>query len=572
MIEEKLLTDANDNDTENVTDEKQDRLWLESAFPLSIQCSDDEHVAGLVEQLFHEIKNVRTKKFKSPDQTKKALETIIGNLAMGLFMGTPIYYSRDRNYYTENKKYGSRNLTYEIVKAITDGLEQIGYINKYKGRSFYEDKTRGNQTRMWATQKLEALLNEQQIIAPACFYKPELEELIQLTNKVKIKTKNKEGKAITKVRKYSFKVKKNKLIKKMEADLQKYNDFVYQNEIILKLNHQVRVNYQILFTLYKNILNKKITVLKIDYIKLFIPNTSTQEHNTSDPTNNTHTHITQMFGCRSLIDKAFSVSNGNDDKLKFLEFIHKKYDEYNKILAIANSVNNKKLKAKLHSETTEEFNLGKIGIDNICLRLNHETIHRIFSRKSFNKGGRLYGTVVQSLPEHIRKHILINGEETFELDYKAHHIKMLYHIKGEDYTDDPYIACAGKEYEKVFKTALLVSINCRDERSAMTTIQQQLKRRGIKKPNVKNPFKWIVQKIKETHPKIADCIYADKGVELQKKDSHIMNAILMKLMDKGILGLPIHDSVIVAEPHETTLWKVMTEEYQNAMGFKPKIS
>ena len=107
--------------------------------------------------------------------------------------------------------------------------------------------------------------------------------MIQLTNKIKIKTKNKEGKTITRVKKITFKVKKNKLIKQMENDLQKYNAFSKQNEIILKLNHQVKVNYQILFNLYKNIINHKITIVDIGYIKLSIPNTNTPNNNTNTP-------------------------------------------------------------------------------------------------------------------------------------------------------------------------------------------------------------------------------------------------------------------------------------------------
>jgi hypothetical protein len=45
----------------------------------------------------------------------------------------------------------------------------------------------------------------------------------------------------------------------------------------------------------------------------------------------------------------------------------------------------------------------------------------------------------------------------------------------------------------------------------------------------------------------------------------------MKLMDRGILGLSVFDSVIVAEQHQDFLYDLMTEEYQKEMGFKPII-
>jgi hypothetical protein len=41
-----------------------------------------------------------------------------------------------------------------------------------------------------------------------------------------------------------------------------------------------------------------------------------------------------------------------------------------------------------------------------------------------------------------------------------------------------------------------------------------------------------------------------------------MNAILMSLMEKKMLGLSVYDSVIVAAEHETTLKKIMINEYQ----------
>jgi hypothetical protein len=50
-----------------------------------------------------------------------------------------------------------------------------------------------------------------------------------------------------------------------------------------------------------------------------------------------------------------------------------------------------------------------------------------------------------------------------------------------------------------------------------------------------------------------------------------MNAILMGLMNKGILGLSLFDSVIVAEQHEDVLREMMISEYEKVMGFKPRL-
>ena len=51
------------------------------------------------------------------------------------------------------------------------------------------------------------------------------------------------------------------------------------------------------------------------------------------------------------------------------------------------------------------------------------------------------------------------------------------------------------------------------------------------------------------HKPIAKHLFSDAGIWLQNLDSHIMNGILMRLMERDILGLPVHDSVIVQREH-----------------------
>jgi hypothetical protein len=195
----------------------------------------------------------------------------------------------------------------------------------------------------------------------------------------------------------------------------------------------------------------------------------------------------------------------------------------------------------------------------------------VFNRKSFKKGGRAFGATYQRLPEPIRKGIHINNDKTVEIDYSAYHIRMLYHLNGIDYTEDPYIACGGEKYRKAFKCASLVIINAKDEAEAKSAISEELIDEKIPFPDVKNPLNWMVERFKEAHQHIAGFICSDYGVKLQNIDSHIMNAILMGLMNKGILGLSLYDSIIVAEQYEYVLREMMISEYEKVMGFKPRL-
>ncbi|MFZ0449115.1 MAG: hypothetical protein WAL98_07720 [Desulfatiglandaceae bacterium] len=48
----------------------------------------------------------------------------------------------------------------------------------------------------------------------------------------------------------------------------------------------------------------------------------------------------------------------------------------------------------------------------------------------------MYGAWHINMPKEVRKCIRIDGEPACELDYKAHHIRMLYHEMGVDYRED----------------------------------------------------------------------------------------------------------------------------------------
>jgi hypothetical protein len=196
------------------------------------------------------------------------------------------------------------------------------------------------------------------------------------------------------------------------------------------------------------------------------------------------------------------------------------------------------VKERRKERLKEKYPLGDIGIDRLILRLVYEYIHRVFNRKSFKLGGRGYGAIHQRLPKNLRPYIHINGQPTVELDYSAFHIRMLYHMEGIDYPDDPYLVCEGSEMRATYKAVGLVAINAENVGKAYGGIFDELKSRGIPLPAGEKPITRLVNRFKDAHPRIAKYICADMGVHLMNIDSRIMNNILMKLMDRGILGFP----------------------------------
>ena len=59
------------------------------------------------------------------------------------------------------------------------------------------------------------------------------------------------------------------------------------------------------------------------------------------------------------------------------------------------------------------------------------------------------------------------------------------------------------------------------------------------------------------------------NIELQNKDSHIMEKIQMRLHEQVIFWLPIHDSVLVEKEHADLLYDIMVKEHNELIGFEP---
>ena len=553
------------NQLENVKKRKEENVWLHDALMFQVFIPPGK-IYALAEKLIPEVEAKRKKKFKPSYyvEATKVLSVILTNLLLSLYRNKPIRYSRDRSYYTKNKKFGSNNLTYEMTIPTIDALKDLGLINHKNGRSHYGDRTTGTQARMWATPELADLFAEFQLSEKEIMEKPK-QDLVGLTKRQKIKINGKTKKIVD-----PEDFEETDLTQQIRKDLFQINNFVDLNDIEIRLNSNSSVNHQILFDIKDYITYNQMTITNIQL-------TNNNKSNTNIITNNQFfiIHITNLLSLLPLtppphITQMFSNEPIENNQLSdadiFMSVLKKQQELFNGILRIANINDDKELKNTIKDDRKKYFKLGNIGVNTLHIRINEPHVRRGFCRSSFEKGGRIYGLPYQQLPDNIRKMIYINGEPTVELDYKALHPRMLYHMNGLDIKDDPYAICAGEEYREVFKVGLLVSINAENEKSAMGGIPGKLAKNGIPMPKIKNPCRWIVDKAKTAHPKIADFICSDMGVVLQNKDSRIMHNILLRLLGQNILGLPIHDSIIVQERHEQVLREIMLEEYENEMG------
>ena len=81
----------------------------------------------------------------------------------------------------------------------------------------------------------------------------------------------------------------------------------------------------------------------------------------------------------------------------------------------------------------------------------------------------------------------------------------------------------------------------------------------------------LIDDFRAAHPKIRDDFFSGCGLNLQYRDSMIMEDLLKKFIRKDVPIIPVHDSLIVPVSHAHEAIEVMTETYKNHMGFDPLV-
>lgn len=227
----------------------------------------------------------------------------------------------------------------------------------------------------------------------------------------------------------------------------------------------------------------------------------------------------------------------------------------------------------------------RILLDNKRLKF---VLRRVF-KYSLELGGRFYtlgGFPYQTIKKEHRKLITIDGYPTKEVDFKAMHLNMLYAWAGIKLEQDPYVI-EGLERD-VVKALVLRFVNSENLGGFKSAVTKSAK------PEFKHKMDCPIERAKihpdsrksfieglpdgitgeEAHGYLASA-YADIreyiaqeniGLRLQNTDSRIMDVILVELCERGIVALPIHDSVIVKENDVPTAMEVMKKSYKDIMG------
>ena len=471
---------------------------------------------------------------RQTELVEQALNCVLANLYTNLQVDRPTRISLESKHWTKSNQPGVSWSSYNSISKILKELYKFGYIDFMKGY-WIKEKNTGYQGKYWLEPdtKLIATLNK-------CTVRkiPDIHNVIILRDDDGVPVKYKE---------------RNREIKAMKRSLRIYNNNL--NRAFLTYNLSLKSLYEAAPDKFEKRFEKIACLVNTGQITLSINDITIKRI--------------------SFQNKFHTVNSRHSNNIIIYNTDKKTIQIYN--INLQETSNN-----LIHQTHYTEILVELAGLSNDIRYINdtiisgeiiNKSLFRVFNRGdlNFNLGGRFYTSAFQNLSKVVRNSFSINGEKTVSLDYSGMHIRMLYHLIGQGYQDECYVYHKGvNDFKRDrIKIASLIAINAKERHRAIYAILGELEDKDIPLPY--NEVAGLLEQFEEFHKPIKDYFYSDIGIELQNKDSTIMNNILSILYGKGIVALPIHDEVIVPARHENFVREVMTNEYEKVMKYKPII-
>ena len=207
---------------------------------------------------------------------------------------------------------------------------------------------------------------------------------------------------------------------------------------------------------------------------------------------------------------------------------------------------------------------GAIVIGDVSLYPAMRTLYRVFNNgdqsHGWKFGGRMYGGWWQQIPKALRPSLRIDGEPTAEIDHAQLHPRLLYLLTGKTLEGDAY-TLPGWE-RKLCKVAFNVLLNAETYPAAVGAIANK-----IDAPDAQTQARKLVADIKARHAPVAGFFHSGIGLRLQNIDADMAETTTARLLKKGIVTLPIHDSFVVQERHRGDLNEAMEASFDLVRPF-----
>jgi hypothetical protein len=198
-----------------------------------------------------------------------------------------------------------------------------------------------------------------------------------------------------------------------------------------------------------------------------------------------------------------------------------------------------------------------IEVDGVSLFPGMRTLYRVFNG-DFSHGGRLYGPFWQQAPKSVRGRLLIDEEPVVERDHAQLHPRLLYALAGQKLVGDAYTLDGWDR--RLCKLALNIVINAPNYRLALGALAKEMEG-----PDALARARLLIAEMKLKHGPISRYFHTGVGLLLQRIDADMAELVLIRLLKRGMVALPVHDSFIVRRSHDGQLAEAMDEAFLKAV-------
>ncbi|MGY4306257.1 hypothetical protein ACVIJ6_003500 [Bradyrhizobium sp. USDA 4369] len=206
---------------------------------------------------------------------------------------------------------------------------------------------------------------------------------------------------------------------------------------------------------------------------------------------------------------------------------------------------------------------------------HHRTVRRVF-KGSIDHGGRLYDGFWETMPRDLRfRHLTINGETVVNVDFGQLFLRLAYAQSNREPPQGDLYDLTGSDHERADWPSL--RDGCKQMVNALITGKTSLKQwpgdTNSDRAKIRALFpagtkpSQVIAAIKARHEAVAQEWFGrGRGLELHRLESDILVAVLLRLIDRRIGALPMHDSVIVARSDGEAAQSIMREEARRLVG------
>ncbi|MDF0659282.1 MULTISPECIES: hypothetical protein [unclassified Rhizobium] len=189
--------------------------------------------------------------------------------------------------------------------------------------------------------------------------------------------------------------------------------------------------------------------------------------------------------------------------------------------------------------------------------LTRRALVRIFNNEDWQQGGRFYRGWWQSIPKEYRNRITINDKRTCEVDYSTLHPVLLYARFGQRLVGDAYSIEAPNVPRALIKQTFNKMIN------ALGRINRP---DDFSEDQIGMSWDQLQAAIAERHAAIKQSFNSGYGLQLQRLDSDLAQAVMLRFINSGHTCLPVHDSFIVHHALADELKTIMVDEFKAMTG------